>query len=146
MTKDTKDTKTEPKLSEAFAALGVSKPLLRAVARMNWAEPSEIQVELIPVALAGKDILGQAKTGTGKTAAFALPILQLMKPGKGVGCLVLAPTRELAAQVSGDIRRLGRFTPHEVMVAYGGTRVSKDIEHLKRCPAIVVGTPLALGR
>ncbi len=141
MTKTEKKEERQPPLPEAFARLGVVGPLLKAVAQMNWAEPSEIQEAIIPVALAGKDILGQAKTGTGKTGAFGLPILQMLAKGKDVRCLILTPTRELAAQVSGEIRRLGRFTEHMVMVAYGGTRVSSNIEHLKRHPAIVVGTP-----
>ena len=134
-------TKKQLPLPKAFMELGVSERLVRAVAEMGWTEPSEIQREMIPPALAGRDILGQAKTGTGKTAGFALPILQNMTPGDGVRCLLLAPTRELAAQVAGEIRRLGRFTPHETVVAYGGTRLQGQAEQIRRNPAIVVGTP-----
>ncbi|MHC4716085.1 MAG: DEAD/DEAH box helicase [Planctomycetota bacterium] len=132
---------TEPTIPEGFAELGLAEPLLKAVARMGWTAPTEIQAKMIPPALAGRDILGQAKTGTGKTAGFALPILQRIAEGKGVRCLMLTPTRELAAQVAGDVRRLGRFTPHRLAVAYGGTRVSRNVEQLRRKPAIVVGTP-----
>ncbi|KKL14160.1 hypothetical protein LCGC14_2518550, partial [marine sediment metagenome] len=87
------------------------------------------------------DILGQAQTGTGKTGAFALPILQRLRPGKGVRCLILAPTRELAAQVTAEIRMLGRFTKHQTLVVYGGTPVRPQLERVKRGPAIVIGTP-----
>ena len=131
----------------AFAALGLEETLLKALAKMGWTAPTEVQEKMIPVALSGRDILGQARTGTGKTAAFALPILQRLGGGghppaaAGVGCLVLAPTRELAAQVADEIQRLGRFTPHHVLVAYGGTRIREQAEQLKRHPAIVVGTP-----
>jgi len=136
----TKDS-TPPQQPEAFAALGVASPLLKAIDRMGWAEPTEIQAKMIPPALAGRDILGQAQTGTGKTGAFGVPILQRLAAGDGVRCLILAPTRELAAQVAGDMRRMARFTDHAVMVAYGGTRLSGQREQLKRHPAIVVGTP-----
>jgi len=136
----TKGSKT-PEQAEAFAKLGVAGSLVKAIARMGWAEPTEIQTKMIPPALAGRDILGQAQTGTGKTGAFGLPILQRLEPGDGVRCLILAPTRELAAQVAGDVRRMARFTDHAVMVAYGGTRLSGQREELKRHPAIVVGTP-----
>jgi len=142
------DERNESPTSATFADLGLAERLLKAVERMGWSTPTEIQAKMIPPALAGRDILGQAKTGTGKTAGFALPILQGLgdqeeAPGKakGVRCLVLAPTRELAAQVAGDTRRLSRFTPHKVAVAYGGTRVAQNAEQLRRKPAIVIGTP-----
>ncbi|HUU21521.1 MAG TPA: DEAD/DEAH box helicase [Phycisphaerae bacterium] len=131
----------------AFAEMGLIPPLLEAVGRMGWTAPTEIQAKMIPPALAGRDILGQAKTGTGKTAGFALPILHRLgeaegKPKAGpVRCLILAPTRELAAQVADDVQRLARFTPHRLTIAYGGTRVAGNAEQLRRRPAIVVGTP-----
>ncbi len=126
---------------EAFEAFGLSKPLLKALARMGWTEPSEIQTELIPLALTGRDVLGQARTGTGKTGAFALPILQRLTSAPRVRCLALTPTRELAVQVAEEIRRLGQFTPHKVIAAYGGTRLRQQAVELKHHPAIVVGTP-----
>lgn len=139
MTPKTEPPQTAP--APAFAVLGVNEPLCKAIERFGWTTPSEIQAKLIPPALAGHDILGQARTGTGKTAAFGLPVLQRLEEGHGVRCLVLTPTRELAAQVGGELRLLGKFTPHGVMVAYGGTRVRKHAEELKAGPAIVVGTP-----
>ena len=124
-----------------FEQLQLSKPLLKAVTKSGWIHATEVQAKLIPVALEGKDILGRARTGTGKTGAFALPILQRMPAGDAVRCLVLTPTRELAAQVAGDFRQMAQFTPHKVMVAYGGTRVRQQAMELKGHPAIVVGTP-----
>ncbi len=143
------ESKTESQVAypEAFQAYGLDKSLLKALAKFGWTEPSEIQAEMIPVAMAGKDILGQARTGTGKTGAFALPILQRLiankpdGPNKRVRCLVLAPTRELAAQVAGEFRELAKFTGFKVMVAYGGTQVRQQAVELKNHPEIVVGTP-----
>ncbi|MFW6146266.1 MAG: DEAD/DEAH box helicase [Planctomycetota bacterium] len=126
---------------QGFDPLGLDTVLLRAVHKMHWTEPSEIQAKLIPVALTGRDVMGQARTGTGKTGAFALPVLQRMPAGEGVRCLVLTPTRELAAQVARDFRELARYTDHKVTVAYGGTRVRQQAVELKQHPAVVVGTP-----
>ena len=83
----------------SFEELGLSGPVLRAIARTGYTEPTPIQAQAIPVALEGKDIVGASQTGTGKTAAFGLPIICQMKPSTKVQCLVLEPTRELAAQV-----------------------------------------------
>ncbi len=127
--------------AEGFKQLNLDETLLRAVHKMHWSEPSEIQAKLIPIALTGRDVMGQARTGTGKTGAFALPVLQRMPAGEGVRCLVLTPTRELAAQVARDFRELARYTDHKITVAYGGTRVRQQAVELKQHPAIVVGTP-----
>src|SRR5437868_11113724 len=92
--------KTEhPPVPDAFAALGVRPSILRALAEAKFVTPSEIQTMLIPRALAGVDILGQARTGTGKTAAFAIPILSHCDKGKSTQAIILVPTRELAVQV-----------------------------------------------
>src|SRR5919106_4351504 len=104
--------KTEhPPVPEAFAALGIRPSILRALAEAKFVEPSEIQTMLIPRALEGIDILGQARTGTGKTAAFAIPILQRATKGVSTQAIVLVPTRELAVQVDTEIKRLGQYTP-----------------------------------
>lgn len=124
-----------------FAELGIAEPLLRVLERMHWTDPTEIQQKMIPPALAGKDILGQAQTGTGKTGGFALPILQRLEHDDAVRCLMLAPTRELAAQVADEVARLARFTEHRLVVCYGGTRLDKQAQKLRQNPAIVVGTP-----
>src|SRR5271170_877674 len=103
--------KTEhPQIPEAFAALGVRPSILRALAELRFTTPSEIQTLLIPRAMAGVDLLGQARTGTGKTAAFAIPILQKAQPGLATQAIILVPTRELAVQVDAEIQRLALYT------------------------------------
>ncbi len=84
-----------PELPKAFADLGLEVPILRALKSIDFKEPSPIQAELIPVVLSGKDVLGQARTGTGKTAAFGMPILQMIDPKARLQAVILTPTREL---------------------------------------------------
>ena len=127
--------------SASFADLGLSEPLLRGIDKLGYEHPTRVQVEMIPPALAGKDILAQSRTGTGKTAAFGLPILQRSDPGTPFQTLILAPTRELAVQVSEDLRDLARFTPFKVITVYGGQRIRIQADRLKRNPGLVVGTP-----
>src|SRR5208282_2161599 len=105
------DKSEHPPFPEAFAALGVRPSILRALADLSYVTPSEIQVLLIPKALEGKDLLGQARTGTGKTAAFGIPILQKCIKGLATQAIILVPTRELAVQVDAEICRLGVHTP-----------------------------------
>ena len=134
--------KTEhPPLPEAFAALGVRNSILRGLADMGFTEPSEIQQLLIPVAMTGVDILGQARTGTGKTAAFGIPVLCRIERGVSVQCLILTPTRELAVQVSEDMRRYAKHTPIKVVAVYGGQKIQGDIKALHGNPEVVIGTP-----
>ena len=109
-----------PDLPQAFAALGVDVPILKALRNIGYQTPSDIQREMIPVALAGKDILGQARTGTGKTAAFGIPTLQRLDRNKRLQALCLVPTRELAVQVTGELRRIGEFTDLRCVAVYGG--------------------------
>src|SRR5207245_43022 len=116
--------KTEhPPVPEAFAALGIRPSLLRALAEASFTTPSEIQTLLIPRALAGVDILGQARTGTGKTAAFGIPILQKVDKGIPTQAIILVPTRELAMQVEVEIQRLGQCTPIRTCAVYGGQKI-----------------------
>src|SRR3954463_12152386 len=134
--------KTEhPPVPEAFAALGVRNSILRALAEAKFTTPSEIQALLIPKALTGADILGQARTGTGKTAAFGLPILQRCDRGSATQAIILVPTRELAVQVDSEIKRLGQFTPIRTCPVYGGQRITAQMKFLKHHPEILVGTP-----
>src|SRR5689334_1544232 len=134
--------KTEhPPVPEAFAALGVRPSILRALAEAKFVTPSEIQSLLIPRALAGVDILGQARTGTGKTAAFAIPILQQCERGVPTQAIILVPTRELAVQVDTEIKRLGEFTPIRCVPVYGGQKIMAQMKFLKHHPEILVGTP-----
>lgn len=130
-----------PDLPKAFADLGLEAPALRALAHLEYHKPTQIQTEMIPHILAGKDVLGQAQTGTGKTAAFGLPILQMIDPQGRMQALVLTPTRELAAQVVGEFRRLAKFMELHCIPVYGGTRIKTQLHQLGRRPHAVVGTP-----
>src|SRR5690349_23388206 len=135
------DKTDHPPVPEAFAALGVRPSILRALAEAQFTTPSEIQSLLIPRALAGVDILGQARTGTGKTAAFGIPVLQRAEKGLSTQAIILVPTRELAVQVDAEIKRLAEFTPIRCVPVYGGQKISAQMKFLKHGPEIVVGTP-----
>lgn len=125
-----------------FSELSLKPELLQAVSDQGYTEPTSIQEEIIPLMLANHDVIGQAQTGTGKTAAFALPMLQNLVPGQGyVQGLVLAPTRELAMQVSKAMYAYGQHTGVRVLAVYGGTPYGRQISRLKKGVDIVVGTP-----
>lgn len=125
----------------AFADLGLREDILASIESMGFKHPTQIQAELIPPTLAGRDVLGQAKTGTGKTAAFGLPLLHLVEEGIPGQALVLAPTRELAIQIADDIRELGQHTKIKVLPIYGGQKITTQAERLEKRPEIIVGTP-----
>ncbi|GMV96895.1 MAG: DEAD/DEAH box helicase [Phycisphaerae bacterium] len=125
----------------AFAALGIDLPLLRPLEKIGFVQPTEIQQQLIPLLLAGRDVLGQARTGTGKTAAFGLPILQMTVPDKRLQALILVPTRELAVQVAAELRRMSDSTELHIVPIYGGQKIQHQLHLLGRKPHIVVGTP-----
>ena len=108
---------------------------------MGFSEPTPIQLRAFPIILSGKDLIGTAQTGTGKTAAFALPILTLLVEHGAFRCLVLEPTRELAAQVETAFRDYGRFTDIRVTVVHGGVGYGKQREDLKRGMDVVIATP-----
>jgi ATP-dependent RNA helicase DeaD len=126
---------------EAFEALGVRPSVLRALAEAKFVTPSDIQAMLIPRALAGVDILGQARTGTGKTAAFGIPLFCRIEKGKPTQAIVLVPTRELAVQVDVELKRLGQYTPIRSVPVYGGQKIAAQMKFLKHHPEIVIGTP-----
>ena len=128
-------------LPQLFADLGVEVRFLKAVARMGFDTPTDVQRELIPLILAGKNVLGQARTGTGKTAAFGLPLLQLCDPAGRLQVLCLVPTRELAVQVSDEVRQLAQFADLRCVPVYGGQRIQTQLHALGRKPHFVVGTP-----
>ncbi|WP_127505560.1 DEAD/DEAH box helicase [Actinoplanes solisilvae] len=134
-----------PLESEAgFAGLGLRAELLRALTNLGYEEPTPIQQEAIPPLVAGHDLVGQAATGTGKTAAFALPVLQSLASGKrseGPAALVLVPTRELAEQVSQAVHRYGRDLGVRVLPVYGGQPIGRQLQALQRGVDVVVGTP-----
>ncbi|MCK6455932.1 MAG: DEAD/DEAH box helicase [Phycisphaerae bacterium] len=124
-----------------FAKLGLETPILQAIAAMNFREPTEIQSAMIPHVLAGRDVLGQARTGTGKTAAFGLPLLQRVDPSERMQALVLTPTRELAAQVLGDFRRFAAHLPIHCVPVYGGHGLRQQLHQLGKKPHVATGTP-----
>jgi ATP-dependent RNA helicase DeaD len=126
----------------SFEALGLQEQFLQAVQKMGFTEPTPIQQEAIPALLQGRDVIGQAQTGTGKTAAFMLPIQQKLETGKrSVQALVLAPTRELAKQVAEAASQLAQNTPFKVLAVYGGQSYTVQTRALNRGVDVVVGTP-----
>jgi ATP-dependent RNA helicase RhlE len=127
----------------SFAVLGLSEKMLEGVRAMGYTEPTPIQLRAIPLVLSGKDVIGSAQTGTGKTAAFALPILSKLGSHNPVGprALILEPTRELAAQVETAIRDYSRFTDLKTTVVFGGVGYGKQNDELKAGADIVAATP-----
>ncbi len=125
----------------AFTDLGLRDSVLRAVEQMGFVHPTDIQAEIIPRILAGRDVIGQAKTGTGKTAAFGLPILNRANPDVPMQALILTPTRELAAQVTAEIEQLGRFTPIRAVCIIGGESMQQQQRSIREGAQIIVGTP-----
>lgn len=126
----------------SFKELGVIDPLLEALGQMSFTKPTEIQAEALPHALAGRDIIGVAETGSGKTAAFALPILQkLWEEPKGLFACVMAPTRELAYQISQQFESLGSAIGVRCAVIVGGMNMVDQAVALAKRPHIVVATP-----
>lgn len=129
-------------MTENFAALNLRPELAQAVTTLGYTQPTPIQRDIIPLMLAGSDVTGQAQTGTGKTAAFAIPILQqLDPPARLPQALVVAPTRELALQVAEMTQALGQYLEVNVLAIYGGTAYSQQLAGLRNGAHIVVGTP-----
>jgi ATP-dependent RNA helicase RhlE len=133
-----------------FGSFELSQPILRALAAEGYKEPTPIQAQAIPELLAGRDLMATAQTGTGKTAAFALPILELLSYRrtrsagnirKGARALVLAPTRELALQIDERFRAYGRHLPFRTVVVLGGVPMAGQIKNLSKNPEIIVATP-----
>lgn len=127
-----------------FGLLDLDERILRAVDEMGFEEPSPIQAKTIPRVLEGRDLIGQAQTGTGKTAAFGIPILQRLGnvgASQNPRALVLTPTRELAIQVAEEISRLGRYMSVRVLPVYGGQPIGRQLKLIKRGVDVVVGTP-----
>ena len=124
-----------------FSKLGLSPQVIEGVTAAGYAEPTAIQLRAIPLVMAGRDLIGCAQTGTGKTAAFALPILSRLDRHGAARALVLEPTRELAAQVETAIRDYGRFTDLRMVVLFGGAGYGKQDQGLRQGADIVVATP-----
>ncbi|MBC8367448.1 DEAD/DEAH box helicase [bacterium] len=134
---------TESSARGGFDHFGLDAKLMQGIQAAGFINPRPIQLDTIPAGLDGRDVLGLAQTGTGKTAAFALPLLQriMQKPRKGPCALVLAPTRELANQIAEETRTLARFTPVKLVTIYGGVSIRNQVDQLRRRPQLVVGCP-----
>src|SRR3954465_1653794 len=126
----------------AFSKLGLSAPMLEGVKAMGYFEPTPIQQQAIPLILAGRDVIGSAQTGTGKTAAFALPILSKLGGHSGkTRVLILEPTRELASQVEAAFREFAKFTNVRIASVFGGVGYGRQNDALKAGADIIVATP-----
>lgn len=141
MTTEQKETKKTEELT--FSDLGLSQDILTALEKKGYKTPSPIQAGVIPLLLNGdKDIIGQAQTGTGKTAAFALPLLERLDPSKKeIQAIIMAPTRELAIQVAEEIKSFAVENPATIQTIYGGNPIMTEVRGIKNKPTIVVGTP-----
>ncbi|WP_435015669.1 DEAD/DEAH box helicase [Tundrisphaera sp. TA3] len=125
-----------------FETMGLSRPMLAALKKVRYTTPSPIQAALIPEALEGHDVIGQAKTGTGKTASFAIPIIEMLEGrGRGPQAIILAPTRELVQQIVVEIQKLAHGQDVSVCGIYGGEPIEKQLRALDRGVDIIVGTP-----
>ncbi|NEZ45795.1 DEAD/DEAH box helicase [Clostridium niameyense] len=126
-----------------FKDLKLSEEVLKAIEYMKFEKPSEVQEQSIPLVLEGYDIIAQAQTGTGKTVAFGAPIISELSHDKdrGIKSLILTPTRELALQITSELKRLSKYTDLKILTVYGGSSIDKQIKDLKRGVDIVVGTP-----
>jgi len=127
-------------LGDSFRGLGIAPKILEAIDRLSFTVPTPIQHKSIPVGIEGKDIVGVAQTGTGKTLAFAIPVIQRLAQARG-RCLVLVPTRELAIQVDGTFQKLAPFFGMRTAVLIGGAPIQPQIMALKKGPRILVATP-----
>ena len=125
-----------------FSELGLSDSLLKAIKRSGYEEATPIQEQTIPMVLKGQDVIGQAQTGTGKTAAFGLPIIEHVDTDNpNIQAIIISPTRELAIQTQEELFRLGKDKHVRVQVVYGGADIRRQIRNLKQHPQILVGTP-----
>ena len=124
-----------------FGSLELDKKIVAALTDMGFEEPSPIQAETIPVVLEGYDVIGQAQTGTGKTAAFGIPVVQSIEDFRHIQALIMTPTRELAIQVAEEIGKIGRTRRVRALPVYGGQPIDRQIRALKSGVQIVIGTP-----
>jgi len=125
-----------------FAKFNLKPEVLRALQEMGFEKPTDIQREALPVVFQGEDVIGQAKTGTGKTAVFGIYLVETVNPNaRETQGLVLAPTRELAVQITDEIKRIGKYTHVKAATIYGGVSINPQIDELRRGVQVVVGTP-----
>ena len=127
---------------EKFLALGISDSITKALNEMGFEEPTPIQEQTIPVLLTGQDLVGQAQTGTGKTAAFGIPLIEKVRQStEACQGVILTPTRELAIQVAEELNKIAQFTGVQALPIYGGQDIQRQIKALKKHPQIIVATP-----
>ena len=127
---------------KTFQEFGLDATILRAITEMGFEESTPIQEKTIPLAMEGRDLIGQAQTGTGKTAAFGIPLINKINvKEERISALIMCPTRELAIQVAEEIEKLGRFKGIRSLPIYGGQDIVKQIRALKKKPQIIIGTP-----
>lgn len=124
-----------------FSDFALHKTVQQAIFDMGFEEPSPIQAACIPKILEGGDLIGQAQTGTGKTAAFGIPLIEKMTPANKIQAIILTPTRELAIQVAGELRRIAKYKKIRTLPIYGGQSISHQIRALKQGVQVVIGTP-----
>ncbi|HEX8545816.1 MAG TPA: DEAD/DEAH box helicase, partial [Cytophagaceae bacterium] len=126
-----------------FNELSLSEEMQQAINDLGYEDASPIQAQAIPFIMEGRDVIGQAQTGTGKTAAFGIPLLESIDPSnKTIQALVMCPTRELALQVSTEFKKLGKYKKGvNIAAIYGGESIERQISELKRGIQIVIGTP-----
>ncbi len=124
-----------------FDELKINEDIMRSIKELGFTKPFPIQEQAIPELLQGNDVIGQAHTGTGKTATFGIPMLQNIMHGGGIQGLVIAPTRELAIQITEEIKKVGKYTKIKVVTVYGGQGIGIQLDALRRKPEIVVATP-----
>lgn len=125
----------------SFDQMGLKQELLTMIEEKGYEEPTPIQSQTIPIAIRGGDIMGQAQTGTGKTASFGIPILNNLSRSRNTQALIICPTRELAVQVAKEIASLGRIMQINVVPVYGGQSIEVQLKLLRRNPEVIVGTP-----
>jgi len=125
----------------AFDELKVKETILKGIQELGFVTPFPIQAQSIPLLLEGNDVIGQAHTGTGKTASFGIPLLEHISNNGGIQGLIIAPTRELAIQITAEIKKVGKFTGIKVATVYGGQGMGIQLDALRNKPEIVVATP-----
>ena len=126
---------------KTFDELKVKKTILEGIQELGFNVPFPIQAQTIPILLDGNDVIGQAHTGTGKTAAFGIPMLEHILNNGGIQGLIIAPTRELAMQITAELRKVGKFTGIKIATVYGGQGMGIQLDALRNKPEVVVATP-----
>ena len=141
MTQITTQNNTSNTPNQEFGGLGISKEILAVLTRLNFITPTPIQHKAIPIAIEGKDVVGIAQTGTGKSLAFGIPLLQLLMESKNGMGLILLPTRELAIQINETLLKIGREFGLKTAVLIGGASMYQQVNQLRHNPHIIIGTP-----